>query len=78
MYKITRLDPLHIEVNLRKTKLLLFGAYRSDHPELGVSIFDYFSQVSLALDTYSRYDKFLLVGDFNTVTLLLYQGFKTV
>ena len=27
---------------------------------------DYFNQVSLALDTYSMYDKFLLVGDFNT------------
>ena len=51
---------------MRKTKLLFFGSYRSDHPELGVSAIDYFHQVSLALDTYSRYDKFMLAGDFNT------------
>ena len=60
------IEGLFIEVNLRKTKLLFFGSYRSDHPDFGVSTEDYFNQVSLALDKYSSYDKILLAGDFNT------------
>ena len=60
------IEGLFIEVNLRKTKLLFFGSYRSDHPEFGVSTEEYFNQVCLALDKYSTYDKFLLAGDFNT------------
>ena len=59
-------EGLFVEINLRKTKLLFFGSYRSDHPDYGVSIEDYFNQVCLALDKYSNYDKFLLAGDFNT------------
>ena len=51
---------------MRKTKLLFFGSYRSDHPEFGVDTEEYFNQVCLALDVYSNYDKFLLAGDFNT------------
>ena len=60
------IEGLFIEVNLRKTKLLFFGSYRSDHPEFGVSTEEYFNQVSLALDKYSSYEKILLAGDFNT------------
>ena len=60
------MEGLFVEVNLRKSKLLFFGSYRSDHPEFGVSIDDYLNQISLALDKYSGYDKFLLAGDFNT------------
>ena len=60
------IEGLFIEVNLRKTKLLFFGSYRSNHPIFGVSSDDYFNQICLALDTYSNYDKFLLAGDFNT------------
>ena len=60
------IEGLFIEINLRKTKLLLFGSYRSDHTEFGIDIENYFNQVCLALDKYSTYDKFLLAGDFNT------------
>ena len=59
-------EGLFVEINLRKTKLLFFGSYRSDHPDYGVSTEEYFNQVCLALDKYSNYDKFLLAGDFNT------------
>ena len=58
-------EGLFIEINLRKTKLLLFGSYRSDNPKFGIKPVDFFEQVGLALDTYSNYDKFLLAGDFN-------------
>ena len=60
------IEGLFVEVNLRKTKLLFFGAYRSDHPEYGVDTSEFLNQVSLALDKYSTYDKFLLAGDLNT------------
>ena len=59
------IEGLFIEINLRKTKLLLFGTYHSTHPEYGQSDTDYFGQIGLALDVYSNYDKFLLAGDFN-------------
>ena len=58
-------EGIFVEVNLRKTKLLLFGSYHSHHPTHGLNDDDYFEQVSLALDVYSGYDKFLLTGDFN-------------
>ena len=56
---------MFIEINLRKTKYLFFGGYRSDHKTYGLSGVDFFQQIGLALDTYSNYDKFLLAGDFN-------------
>ena len=59
-------EGLFIEVNLRKTKVLFFGGYRSDHQTYGLSQVDFLEQIGLALDTYSTYDKFLLAGDFNT------------
>ena len=56
---------MFIEINLRKTKLLFFGVYRSENRDLGVSDVEFYEQVGLALDKYSSYDKFLLAGDFN-------------
>lgn len=65
-HKFTKkVEGIFIELNLRKTKLLLLGSYHSTHPEYGLSDFDFFEQISLALDIYSNYDKFLLTGDFN-------------
>ena len=59
------MEGLFIEINLRKTKLLMFGTYHSTHHDYGLSDEDYFEQLGLALDVYSNYDKFLLAGDFN-------------
>ena len=56
---------LFLEINLRTTKLLLFGTYHSKNLEYGLNDEDFFEQINLALDVYSNYDKFLLVGDFN-------------
>ena len=56
---------MFIEINLRKTKLLFFGSYRSNHPDYGLGEEYYFEQLTLALDVYSSYDKVLLAGDFN-------------
>ena len=58
-------EGLFIELNLRKTKLLLFATYHSTHPVYGMHDRDYLDEIGLALDVYSNYDKFLLAGDFN-------------
>ena len=55
------IEGMFIEINLRKTRWLLFGTY---HPP-SQSDKEYFEQVGLALDVYSDYGKFLLTGDFN-------------
>ena len=60
-----KVEGLFIEINLRKSKLLLFGTYHSTHPVYGLSDSDYFEQLRLALDVYSNFDRFLLAGDFN-------------
>ena len=62
---VKKIEGLFVEINLRKTKLLLLGTYHSTHPEYGLSDEDYFEQISLALDVYSNYEKILLAGDFN-------------
>ena len=59
------IEGIFIEINLRKTKLLFLGVYRSENRTLGISDVEFFEQVGLALDKYSSYDKFLLAGDFN-------------
>ena len=59
------IEGIFIEINLRKTKLLFFGVYRSENRDLGVSDVEFYEKVGLALDKYSSYDKFLLAGDFN-------------
>ena len=58
-------EGLFIEINLRKSKLLFFGGYRSDHAVYGLNKEDYLEQLSFALDKYSSYDKILVAGDFN-------------
>ena len=58
-------EGLFVEVNFRKTKLLFFGGYRSDHQIHGLGKNDYLQQLSFAIDKYSSYDKILLAGDFN-------------
>ena len=60
------IEGLFVEINLRKTKWLLFGSY---HPP---SLPDqyYFDCVSKALDIYNEfYNKILLAGDFNAEDL---------
>ena len=65
-HKFTKnIESIFIEINLRKTKVLYFGVYRSENKDLGVSDVEFYEQVGLALDKYSSYDKFLLAGDFN-------------
>ena len=59
------IESLFIEVNLRKNKFLLGGTYHSRHEDYGTTDLTYFEQMSLALDSYCEYDKFLLAGDFN-------------
>ena len=58
-------EGLFLEVNLRKSKLLFFAGYRSDHEVHGLSKSDFLEQISFALDKYSSYDKILIAGDFN-------------
>ena len=58
-------EGMFIEINLRKTKLLFFGGYRSDHQEYGLSKLDFLEQLRFGLDTYSGYEKILLAGDLN-------------
>ena len=54
-----------MEVNLRKTKFLLFGSYRSDNPQYGLDVETFFYSLTFGFDKYSKYDKFLRAGDFN-------------
>ena len=56
------IEGLFIEVNLRKSKWLIFGSY---HPPIQRDEF-YFDSIGRALDCYNAmYDKILLAGDFN-------------
>ena len=56
------IEGLFVEINLRKTKWLLFGAYRPPSQNCGY----FLDSVSKALDIYLKfYDNFLLAGDFN-------------
>ena len=52
---------IFVEINLRKTKWLLFGSYHSPTQ----SDQYYFDCVGRAIEKYSNYDKFLLAADFN-------------
>ena len=56
---------MFIEINLRKCKILFAGTYHLKHPVYGTTDVDFFEQMGFALDIFSNYDKFLLVGDFN-------------
>ena len=57
------IEGIFVEINLRKTKWLLFGRYRPPRQQA-----EYFlKHDNYAFDTYKQtFDKFLLVGDFNT------------
>ena len=56
------IEGIFIEINLRKTKWILYGTY---HPP-GQDDKYYFGHLGKALDIYSdKYDKFLLAGNFN-------------
>ena len=55
------IEGIFLEINLRKTKWLLFGSY---HPTNQNDEY-YFKTVDRALDIYNNYDKYLLAGDFN-------------
>ena len=56
------IEGMFLEINLRKTKWLLYGTY---HPP-GQEDKYFFDCLGKALDTYSnKYNKFLLAGDFN-------------
>ena len=42
-YKFTKnIEGIFIEINLRKTKLLFFGVYRSENRDLGVSDIEFY------------------------------------
>ena len=58
------MEGLFVELNFRKCKWLLFGKY---HPPSQPDIY-YFDNLDRASDTYSNYEKRLLVRDFNTKT----------
>ena len=56
------IEGIFVEVNLRKTKWLIFGTY---HPPSQDDKF-YFDNIGKALELYNnKYDKVLLAGDFN-------------
>ena len=56
------IEGLFVELNFRKCKWLLFGTY---HPPSQADIY-YFDNLDKRFDTYSSYEKCLLIGDFNT------------
>ena len=57
------IEGVFVEINLRKTKWLIFGTYRP--PNQSAEYF--FKQAGYALDTYNQiYEKILFVGDFNS------------
>ena len=59
----TNLDGIFFEINLKKSKWLIFGGYNhhKDH------ISNFVSQLGPCLDHYmSKFDNFLLLGDFNS------------
>ena len=58
------MEGLLVELNFRICKWLLFGTY---HPPSQADVY-YFDNLDKAFDTYSSYEKRLLIGDFNTET----------
>ena len=58
------MEGLFVELNFRKYKQLLFRTY---HPPSQADSY-YFDNIDKSIDTYSSYEKRLLVGFFNTQT----------
>ena len=56
------MEGLFVELNFRKCKWLLFGTY---HPPSQADI-HYLDNLDKTFDTYSSYEKRLLIGDFKT------------
>ena len=57
------IEGVFIEVNLRKTKWLIFGTYRPSCQPMEY----FFKHISYSSDIYRQtYQKFFLAGDFNT------------
>ena len=59
------IETIFVQINLRKNKLSLVGTYHSTNKDYGASNSHYFEQMGFALDVYSNYNNFLIVGDFN-------------
>ena len=56
-------EGIFLELNLRKTKWLLFGGYNHNKS----NIRNFLSDVSIKLNTYiSKYENYILLGDFNS------------
>ena len=75
------MEILFLELNFRKCKWLLCGTYR---PPSQLKDY-YFNNLDKAIDTYSEYEKILLVGDFNTeesencmVSFLFHHNLKSI
>ena len=61
----SNVEAILVEINLRKSKLLLIGTYHSTHEDYGVSDTVFLDKIGEALDMYPSYDKFLIAGDLN-------------
>ena len=62
-----KIEAIFVEINLHKNKLLLACIYHSKNTKYGVADDEFYKQIGLVLDLYlSRFDKFVLAGNFNT------------
>ena len=52
-------EAIFVEINLRKNKILLVGTYHSTNLDYGTTDEVFFKEMGLALDVYSKYDKFI-------------------
>ena len=75
------IENIFVELNFRKLKWLLCGTY---HPPSQPDDY-YFHNLDMAIDTYSQYEKVLIVGDFNSevseksmASFLLQRDFKSI
>ena len=64
MFFARDIEGQYVELSFRKCKWLLLGTY---HHSSQLDQY-YFNNLDKLLDTYSNYDKILLVGDFNAQT----------
>ena len=65
-YKLPEnVEGLIVEINLRKTKVLLVGTYHSTNKTYGTTDEIFLHEIGTIIDFYASYDKFLIVGDIN-------------
>ena len=62
---VDNMEAILVEINLRKSKLLLIGTYHSTSIQFGTNDEVFVKQIGSALDYYTGYDKFLVAGDLN-------------